>query len=124
MICANSAVKLKTISRESATSFIILISPLAPHLAEEIWSTVLKNKDSIAYQPWPKFDSELCIDEMVTYAVQINGKVRDEVSVPVETSKEEVLALAKEGEKAKKYLDGATIKKEIFVEGRLVGFVV
>jgi leucyl-tRNA synthetase len=124
MICANSAMKLKIMSKESAITFITLISPFAPHLAEEIWKTVLKNKKSIAYTPWPEFNPDLCVDEMVTYVVQINGKVRDEFSISAESEKEEVLAMAKTGEKARKYLDGVAIKKEIFVAGRLVGFVV
>lgn len=100
-----------------------LIAPIAPHFAEELWE-MSGGKGFVIEQKWPEADAQLLVKDTVTFAVQINGKLRATFDVSADMQKEEVIALAKQTEGAKKYLDGQTIKKEVFVPGRLVGFVV
>ena len=104
--------------------FVKLLSPFAPHLAEEIWSSVFGEKESIAYEPWPTYDPKYLVDDTVTYAVQVNGKLRGDFEISKDAGKEEAIAMAKEIEKVQKYLSEGEIKKEIFVPGKIVGFVV
>jgi len=124
MIFFNEAQKETKVSRGSMKKICILLSPFAPHLAEEIWSTVFEEKESIAYAPWPTYDPKFLVDDTVNYAVQVNGKLRGDFQLPKDASKEEAIAMAKGLEKVQKYLNEGEIKKEIFVPGKIVGFVV
>ncbi len=109
-------------SIETARSIALLIEPLAPHLSEELW-TILGGTGFAIEQSWPTFDPALTVDQTITVVVQVNGKVRGELSVSKDIGKDEVIAMAKELEKVKKYLTGP-IKKEIYVPGKLVSLVV
>ena len=123
MIFFNEAHKLDQLPQEAMKQVCVLLSPFAPHLAEEIWSFVFGGKKSIAYEPWPEFDPAYLIDNTVHYAVQVNGKLRGDFEISKDAGKKEVIAMAKEIEKVKKYLNKGEIKKEIFVPGKIVGFV-
>lgn len=105
-------------------TFLQLLAPFAPHLAEEIWMNVLGNKKSIHLEKWLKYDPKLIVDEKIKLVVQINGKTRDVIEVSVDLdeakTKEVVLGL----EKIKKYLAGKEIKKFIYIKNRLVNFVI
>jgi len=105
------------------TRFLILLSPFAPHMAEELWEK-MGGKDSISLEEWPKYDEKLIKDEMVTIAVQVNGKVRDQLVVNADAEENEVLELAKASDKVKKYIDGKEIKKVIYIKGKLLSLVV
>jgi leucyl-tRNA synthetase len=109
-------------SVDTAKTATLLLAPLAPHLAEELWST-LGGEGFVVTQPWPTHDESLTIDATITIVVQVNGKLRGELSVPRDISKEEILAQAKALENVKKYFTGEP-KKEIYVAGKLVSFVV
>ena len=74
--------------------------------------------------PWPAWDDELAADEVTTVVVQVNGKLRDRLEVPVDAEKDDVLALARAAENAARFLDGKQVVKEIYVPGKLVNFVV
>lgn len=111
-------------SRRVGKIFCVLLSPFAPHLAEEIWHEVLGEKESLAYESWPAFAPKFLEEDTVTYAVQVNGKVRGDFEMSKKAGKEEVLKQAQALENVAKYLDGKEIVKEIFVPGRIVGFVV
>ncbi|MCF7812327.1 leucine--tRNA ligase [Candidatus Gracilibacteria bacterium] len=124
MILLNELSDQKAISRSALRIFTLLLSPFAPHMAEEIWQEVLGEAKTLAYEPWPEYDPQFLIDEEVTYAVQVNGKVRGDFQISKDASKEEVLSEAKKLEKVSKYLKEGEIKKEIFVPGKIVGFVV
>jgi len=100
-----------------------LISPLAPHLGEECWN-LLGEKTSIFDSKWPKFNPDLTVDDSVTLGVQVNGKVRGEVVVALDASAEEALASARANENVAKYLAEGKVVKEIYVPGRIIGFVV
>ena len=102
---------------------LVLLSPFAPHMTEELWH-LLGNKESIHKEPWPKFDPELAKDEMLTIPVQINGKLRDKLEVSPDTPemaiKDQALAL----DKVKSAVQGKEIVKVIYVCGKLVSIVI
>lgn len=114
--------KQETISEETAKTFSILLAPLAPHLSEELWER-FGGRNFVIEQSWPAYDPALVQSDSMTIVVQVNGKVRGDMAVPVDLSKEEILKRAKELENVRKYLSTAP-KKEIYVPGKLVSFVV
>ncbi len=111
------------VSREDKLVLARLIAPFAPHLAEECFE-MLGGEGSVFEQEWPQFDASLAMDSVVVLGVQVNGKVRGEISVLVDASKEEVLALARAEVNVAKYLAEGEVVKEIYVAGKIVGFVV
>lgn len=100
-----------------------LIAPLAPHLAEECWSK-LGGKYSIFDSKWPKYDAKFTVDDTVKIGVQVNGKVRGEIEISKDSTQEEAIKLARANENVLKYLTQGQVVKEIYVPGRIVGFVV
>ncbi len=100
-----------------------LLSPFAPHMSEELWS-ILGNKESISKSEWPKYDAELAKESTFTIAVQINGKVRDQIEIDANASEDAVKKLVLESEKVQKWLEGKEPKKIIYVKGKLVSVVV
>ncbi|MCF7905799.1 leucine--tRNA ligase [Candidatus Gracilibacteria bacterium] len=123
MILMNAVPKEKECSIHVAKKICLILAPFAPHMAEELWG-MLGHDTSLAYEKWPEVNPKFLIEDTVTYAVQINGKLRADFQTPREMGKDEVIALAKEQDKVRKYLDGGKIVKEIFVLGKIVGFVV
>ena len=123
MTFLNEAVEVDKIPLRVIKDLILLISPYAPHLAEELWN-ILGNKETLAFHSWPKYDEALTPHSQVTIAIQVNGKLRATIETAPETSKDELLSLAKNHPKIQGYLDGKTIVKEIAIEGRLVNIVV
>lgn len=123
MILANEMEKEKEIFWDHYSQFIILLSPFAPHLAEEIWSG-LGNAESIFKQAWPEYDPALAKDEMINLVLQINGKVRDMVEVSADIAEDEAKKVALESEKINKWLNGTESKKVVYVKGKLVNIVI
>ncbi len=109
--------------RELLTTFDLLLAPMAPHLAEEVWAA-LDGEGSIVVAAWPAWDEGLAADEVVTVVVQVNGKLRDRLSVAVDADKDDVLAQARTGVNTQRFLEGKQVLKEIYVPGKLVNFVV
>ena len=95
----------------------------APHIGEELWQR-LGHGDSLAYAGWPAFDPALAREDTMTYAVQVNGKVRGQVELPLDAQKDAALAAARALENVARHLEGKTLRKEIFVPRRLINFVV
>jgi leucyl-tRNA synthetase len=93
-------------------------------MAEEAWNEIFNEKNSIHLSKWPEYEERYLIQDKVTVAIQINGKLRGTITVDASLDKEEVVKLAKSDEKIKIWLDGKEVKKEIFVPGKLVNFVV
>ncbi len=113
--------------REALLALATLLGPFGPHVAEELWHEVMgpAARDRIlAEEPWPAFDPALCVADTVTIAVQVNGKLRGEVSVAATASEAEVRALAEADQKVQGYLAGKALKKVVFVPKRLLNFVV
>jgi leucyl-tRNA synthetase len=106
---------------------IKLIAPFAPYTAEELWSK-LSNDDSVHAAEWPKADPKYLIEEEISVAVAVNGKVRDQILINNEeliiNNKEKVILKAKELEVVKKWIEGKEIVKEIYIPGKMINFVV
>lgn len=118
----NAVEKEEALSLEFCKTVALLIEPFAPHLSEELWSA-LGQKGFAIEQAWPTFDETLTVDDMITIVVQVNGKLRGEITVSKDISKEDALKQAKAIENVQKYLE-AGVKKEIYVPGKLVSFVI
>jgi leucyl-tRNA synthetase len=123
MILVNEMDKQEKIPITNYKLLITLLSPFAPHITEELWE-MLGNKKSIHLQPWPKYNKELAKEKEIELVIQINGKVRDRIEVPVDISEEEAKKIASESKKIKKWIKGKKIKKIIFVKGKLVNVVI
>jgi leucyl-tRNA synthetase len=104
-------------------SFVLLLAPFAPHLAEELWS-MLGHAESLAYHPWPEFDPALTVDDEVEIVVQVNGKMRDKLMVAKGTPSAELEALARSSDTVMKHTGGKSIVKVIAVPDKLVNIVV
>ncbi len=116
----------KKLSKPFLGQFLLLLAPFAPHLTEELWGK-LGNQFSIHQQSWPKYSPDLIEEEVVTIAVQINGKLRGTIELQRSKATEKqdwVEEMVKKDEKAKKYLEGKEIKRTIFVPGKLINFVI
>ncbi len=123
MIFVNEFSKYDKLPKAAMEQFLIILSPFAPHLTEEIWDS-LGNKKSIFEEKWPEYKEELTKDEQIELVVQVNGKVRDKIKVSADISEEEAKKVAIASEKVLKYTDGKEIKKVIYVKGKLVSIVV
>jgi leucyl-tRNA synthetase len=123
MVFVNEATKAEALPVAWFEDFVKVLSPFAPHLAEELWAH-LGHGTSLAYAPWPTFDEAKLRRDTVTIAVQVSGKMRGTVEVAADAPEAEVLAAAKADAKVGQFLAGKPIKRAIYVPGRLVNLVV
>ena len=123
MIFVNAVYKADSCPKEFAEGIIKALSPITPHICEEIWEK-LGHNDTIAFESWPTYDESKCVDDEIEIAVQINGKVREKLVIAADAESDEVLAAAKALEKIAEAIDGMTVVKELYVKGRLVNIVV
>lgn len=124
MSLINEIYDSEKVTKEELKIFTILLSPFAPHVAEEIFETLNLGNDLVCKQNWPSYDEDKCVDSLIEIAVQVNGKIRTRLNISKDLPKEEVLNLAKDDEKVKDFINGKVIVKEIYVEGKLVNIVV
>lgn len=110
-------------SLASIETLVLLLSPMAPHIAEELWHR-LGHKESILFASWPSHDKQFLQSDEVLIVVQVNGKKRGELMAPVASTQDNVLELLKTDEKITKHLEGAAIRKTIYVPGRLINLVI
>ena len=122
MIFVNHAQK-KGISRKTAEYFLQILAPFAPHISEELWAR-MGNPFSIAKKPWPELDYKVSQSSEYKIIIQINGKVRDEVTVPPEINSEKVAEIALSREKIKGLIEGKEVVKTIYVPGKILNIVV
>lgn len=122
MIFMNAAYKAGKCPKEYAEGVIKLLSPVTPHVCEEMWSRLGHDK-TIAYEAWPTYDEKELEVDTIEIAVQINGKLRGKITVGVDEEQDSALAKAKEQPEVKAFLDGKNIVKEIYVKGRIVNIV-
>lgn len=111
------------INKAELKTFVLLASPFAPHIAEEIWSQQNFGEMLAKDGEWPTFDESKCVDDSVEIVVQINGKIRAKLTVPTDISNEDAIAKARSDEKIAEELSGKNIIKEIYVKGKLVNIV-
>ena len=123
MVFTNEVTKLKNRPRVLLEPFVLLLSPFAPHIAEELWERLGK-APSVATQPWPPYDPALVARDRLTIPIQVNGKLRSKIEVPADSSEEQVVRLARQDAKLSEWLQGKTPRKVIYVEKKLVNFVV
>jgi len=108
--------------RNAVYTLMLLVAPMVPHIAEEAWAA--KGMDGlIADAPWPEVDARLLVEDEVTIAVQVNGKLRDTLTVPKDMDRDALQAVALASDKIVRSLDGKAPKKVIVVPGRLVNIV-
>jgi leucyl-tRNA synthetase len=112
----------EALPREAADAFVRLLSPFAPHLAEELWRH-LGREGSVAHATWPEADPALLVRDLVRLAVQVNGKRRDEIEIAADAAEEAIRATALASEAVQRHLGGREPKKVIVVPGRLVNVV-
>jgi leucyl-tRNA synthetase len=123
MIFVNHLAKQEVRPRSVVESFILLLAPFAPHIAEELWQR-LGHQESLACQPWPKYKEEVAREKQIELPIQINGKLRDRILVPADADEEKAKAEALASEKVVAALAGKTPKKVIVVKGKMVSIVV
>ncbi|HEY4176354.1 MAG TPA: leucine--tRNA ligase [Kofleriaceae bacterium] len=123
MVFVNEATKAPAIPKAWFEMFVTILAPFAPHLAEEMWQR-LGHRESITYAPWPQFDEAKLTKDVMVIAVQVMGKLRGQIEVPLDATEATILAAAKADEKVVSFLEGKPIKREIYVKGRLVNLVV
>lgn len=123
MVLVNEINKLEVVPKKTLETLALLLSPYTPHLAEEMWE-MLGHNPSISKEKWPTYDASKCVDDEVEIVIQINGKLRSKIMMSHNCDKETLLNAAKNDEKAKTWLEGKTIVKEIVVPNKLVNIVV
>ena len=123
MIFVNAVYKNGSCPKEYAEGLIKMLSCIAPHIGEEIWS-ILGHDDTIAYEKWPVYDEAQLIEDTVEIVVQVNGKIKTKLNIAKDEDKESVLAKAKADENVAKVIDGKNVVKEIVVPNKLVNIVV
>ena len=123
MIWVNAATAADRVPRQSLETFLCILSPFAPHLAEELWSR-LGCEGLICHQEWPAYDPALVVDETINVVVQVMGKKRDVLQVAADSDKATLERLALNSENARRFMDGKEPRKVIVVPGRLVNIVV
>jgi len=122
----NEAYRAKSIHKTQAERFVLLLSPFAPHLCEELWQRLRGDewKESLATEAWPTFDASLVVDDQIEIPVQVNGKVAGRVTISKDASQDDVEQIAFADEKVKAKLGDATIVKKIYIPGRMLNVVV
>jgi len=123
MIFINDVYKAKTIPVPFLKGFVQMLSCVAPHVGEELWS-ILKCKDLLAYHPWPTFDPSKLQKQTFELPIAVNGKLRTTLTFAIGTTETEIEHLAKQDENVIKHLEGKSIKKVIYIQGKMMNFVV
>ncbi|MBN1795940.1 MAG: leucine--tRNA ligase [Sedimentisphaerales bacterium] len=123
MICLNHLIKQKTLPKQLIEKLILILSPFAPHIAEELWHR-MRHNDTLAYEAWPEYDEQLTKEKEIELAVQVNGKIKDKIIVSAEAGDEQIKEKAMAGEKVQQALGGKQPKKVIVIKSRLVNIVV
>lgn len=123
MICVNELTAMKCSNRSILSELLIVLTPFAPHIAEELWHSI-GNVTSICDAAWPSFNEEYLKESSVTYAVSFNGKTRFNIEIPAGTAKEEVEKIALANPASSKWMEGKTPKKIIVVPNKIVNIVI
>jgi leucyl-tRNA synthetase len=119
----NEITGMPSVPRELAENLVLMLSPFAPHLAEELWERLGHHK-TLARRPWPAYDEAKLIEAEIELPVQVNGKLRDRIRVPADADEATILQTAETSEKLKPWIEGKTVKKRLYVPRKLVNLVV
>lgn len=123
MVFTNEANKADSLPKEYAEGLVKMLAPIAPHMMEELWSK-FGHYESITYAKWPEFDESNLVSDTVEMIIQVNGRLRDKLSLPVDTDKEKIKELALSDEKIQKFIDGKDVAKVIVIPNKIVNIVV
>lgn len=117
--------KQQTVSKEEVKIFILLISPFSPHVCEEMWQ-IIGEKNSVHTSSWPKVDEKYLVEKNATIIVQVNGRVRDTINADLSdiNDKQKIEEIAKASPKVEKHLNNKPIRKVIYIEGKVINFVI
>lgn len=126
MICVNELTQQHCTSRKVLESLAVLLSPFAPHIAEELWHIALGHgsDDSIVAAQWPELDESYLVESSVNYAVSFNGKTRFSMAMPADADAKDVEQTVLTSEQAARWIEGKTIRKVIVVPGKIVNVVI
>ena len=119
----NTATKWPTLPHDIAELLVLILAPLAPHIAEELWER-LGHEDSLAYAAWPEANAALLKTDTIEVPVQVNGKMRGRIEIPADATEDLVLKLAREDSNVARNLEGKQVTRAIYVPGRIVNFVI
>ena len=123
MILVNEITKQEARNKTILQGLALLLSPFAPHLGEEL-HLALGHQESLTYAPWPRYDEALLVKQEFSLAVQINGKLREQLTMPEGCTQEQALAAAQASERLAKYLAEGELKKVIYVPGKILNLVI
>ena len=123
MSLMNDVYAFGSISKKELEIFTILISPFAPHIAEEVWEEQSLGTQLVAQAQWPEYDESKCVEDTVEIAVQVNGKIKARIMIAADSDNDSAISAAKSDEKVASELAGKNIIKEIYVKGKLVNIV-
>ena len=124
MIFINAAYKTDVFPKEYAEGFLKLLNPVAPHITEELWNLSLEHTGSIAYEKWPEFDEAKTIDEKIELPIQVNGKVKATVIIPLNSEESVVKEIVHENENVQNAISDKNVVKEIYVKNKIYNIVV
>ncbi len=122
MIFVNEAYKADSLPRKAMADFLQLLSPIAPHIAEELWAR-LGHRESITYAAWPAFEEAWTVDQEVEIVVQVNGKIVERMAIAADMAEADMESLAKSNAKVQEAIAGKTVRKTVVVKGKLVNIV-
>jgi leucyl-tRNA synthetase len=122
MVFVNEMIQREVRPRAVLETFVLLLAPYAPHLAEELWAK-LGHGETLAYEPWPTADETYLVADTMTIVVQVMGKVRDQMDVPADADQDTIIATALAREKIQGWIEGKDVVKKIYVPGKLVNIV-
>ncbi|MFS0554551.1 leucine--tRNA ligase [Brevibacillus sp. 179-C9.3 HS] len=123
MVFVNDAYKAEVLPKKYMEDFVKMLSPIAPHLGEELWEK-LGHSESLAYEAWPTYDEAKLVEDEVEIVLQINGKNKEKLLIASDSTKEQMEEMAKNNEMIKELIEGKTIVKVIAVPGKLVNIVI
>ena len=124
MIFINSVYKTDVFPKKYAEGFVKLLNPIAPHITEELWTSVLGYNSTIAYEKWPEFDDSKTIDDEIEVPVQVNGKVRATVVIPLNAEEDVVKEIVHNSDSVKNAIADKNVVKEIYVKNKIYNIVV
>ena len=124
MICTNAFTQAEKLPLQEFLIFLRLLNPFAPHIAEELHQQLTKSPDMLYHQPWPEFDPEALVEKEIELVVQVNGKLRDRIRLVPDADEPTALLAALASDRIKEHTDGKTLRKVVYVQGRLLNLVV
>ena len=123
MIFINTVYKEDSLPVEYAEGFLKILNPVAPHITEELWNR-LGHENTIAYEKWPEYDESKIVEDVVEIPIQINGKVKATINIPVDLDESEIKEIVHKNDNIINFVTGKTIVKEIYVKNKIYNIVV